>query len=427
MEKKKAINYIKNNVVKLGNTGFFHVFGSSVINKIIGFASGIVLVWIISKPVYGIFSYANTLFNFFMIFCGLGAAPGILQMCSEQKDEQEKKQIYSYASRTSFIINLLLSLAILFISIFVPFKIKGSNLCLGMMAFLPIVSYIYEMQSFYLRTQLRNKEYSFSNTFSTVTIFVLSCILSYFFEIKGLVVAKYISFAISSLFVCLRYNITYPVTQKPKLPKTVKKQFWNISLISMMNNGLSSLMYLLDIFVLGFVIPDSSVVASYKVATQIPTAMIFIPTAFITYIYPYFARHREDKEWVRKKYILVSLAIGAICFAISAFCIILAPLIIGLIFGKQYLDAVPCFRILSLSFAVSSVFRILPGNILTTQRRLKFNLFVAFFSSAFNTVMNVIFITRWHSIGAALSTILTVVLTSVLNVCYLVYVLRKKN
>lgn len=427
MEKTKAINYIKNIVGKLGNTGFFHVFGSTVINKIIGFASGIVLVWIISKAEYGVFSYANNLLNFFMLLCGLGAVSGMLQMCSENRDASEKKQIYIYASRISLIVNITLSVLIILTASFVPLKIKGANLYLGLLAFLPIFSYIYEMQSFYLRTQLKNKEYSISNTFSTVIIFVLSCTLSYFFKVKGLIVAKYIAFAISALFVLLRYHITYPAIKKPTLSGTTKRIFWNLSLTSMCNNGLSSLMYMLDIFVIGLKIPDSTVIASYKVATQIPTALIFIPTAFITYIYPYFARHREDKEWVRKKYLLVSAVIAAICFSISAVCIICAPLIIRLVFGRAYLDAVPPFRVLCVSFAFSSVFRTLPGNILTTQRKLKFNLFVAVFSSLFNTVMNIIFITKWNSIGAAFATLLTGIVTGILNTVYMIFILKKKS
>jgi polysaccharide biosynthesis protein len=427
MNENNRGTFIKRITSKLGCTGFFHVFGSTAINKIISFASGIVLVRLISKSEYGIFSYANNLLNFFMIACGLGAASGILQMCSEQRDELEKKRIYAYASRSSFIANCLLSIVILLVSIFIPLKIEGANFCLGMMAFLPIFSYTYEMQIFYLRTQRRNKEYSYSNTFSTVTIFVLSCTLSYFFQIKGLVAAKYIAFSVSVLFVLWRFRVDYPATKKSELSAETKKQFWGISAISMLNNGMSSLMYMLDIFVLGIVVPDSTVVASYKLATNIPTALAFIPAAFVTYIYPYFALHREDKAWVRRKYILVAGALAVFCSLISLVMFIFAPFVIKLLFGAEYLDALPCFRILSISFALSAVFRTLPGNILVTQRRLKFNLFTAIFSSAVNTVLNVIFITRWKSIGAAYATLVTVIVTGILDTGYLTYILSKKK
>lgn len=427
MEQKENTNIIKKIAYKLGKTGFFHVFGSTTINKIIGFAGAIFLVKIISKAEYGVFSYADNLLNFFTIAAGLGAVSGMLQMCSENRDETEKRQIYEYASRWSFFINVALGIIILLVSVFVPLKIEGANLCLGIMAFLPLFQYVYEMQSFYLRTQLRNKDYATSNTFSTLVIFILTCTLSWVFQVKGLVAAKYIAFAVSALFILFRYRVNYPVAKKSELSDDVKKQFWGISTISMCNNGLSNLMNLLGIFVLGIVIPDSTVVASYKVATTIPTALAFVPAAFVTYIYPYFARKREDKEWVKKKYVLVSLALGACAFLISFVLIVFAPFIIKLLFGEAYLDAVPCFRILSLNFAIASVFRTLPGNILVTQRKLKFNLFVAALSGIINTVLNVIFISKWQSIGAAYSTLITVVVTSILNMAYLTYILNKKS
>lgn len=414
-------------LAKLRTTGFFHIFGSSSINKIVAFASGIILVRIISKSEYGIFSYANNLLNFFMIGCGFGAASGMLQMCSEQRDDIEKENIYAYASRSSFVINCLLSIVILLVSIFVPLKIERANLCLRMMAFLPIFSYTHEMQIFYLRTQRRNKAYSYSNTFSTVAIFVLSCTLSFLFQVEGLVLAKYIAFAVSVLFVLWRFRVGYPVTKKFELSAKIKKQFWGISAISMLNNGMSSLMYMLDIFVLGIVVPDSTVVASYKLATNVPTALAFIPAAFVTYIYPYFALHRENKAWVRRKYVLVAGALAVLCSIISLVMFIFSPFIIKLLFGAAYLDAVPCFRVLSISFAISALFRTLPGNILVTQRKLKFNLFTATLSSAVNTVLNVMFITRWQSIGAAYATLVTVILTGLLDTGYLTFVLCRKS
>ena len=427
MKKIGVRSLIKKSIGKLGSTGFFHVFGSTTINKIIGFASGIVLVRLISKSDYGVFSYANNLINFFMIACGFGAASGVLQMCSEQREEHEKKQLYVYASRNSFLINCALSVLILLVALFVPLKIEGANFCLAMMAFLPIFSYTYEMQAIFLRTQRRNKEFSYSNSFSTIIIFLLSCVFSYFFQVKGLVAAKYIAFFLSSVFVMWRFRVGYPINKKTQLSNDIKKQYWGISLISMLNNGMSGLMYMLDIFVLGIVIPESTVVASYKLATNIPTALAFIPAALVTYIYPYFALHRENKAWVKKKSLLAAGSLAVICSAIALVMVIFAPIIIGVIFGNQYLDAVPCFRVLSISFVISAVFRTLPGAILVTQRKLKFNLFTATFSSIVNMILNVVFITKWESIGAAYATLVTVVITGVLDTVYLIYILNKKR
>lgn len=218
-----------------------------------------------------------------------------------------------------------------------------------------------------------------------------------------------------------------PIKNQVHLERDTIKAFWGISGISMLNNGLSRLMYLLDIFVLGIVLPDSTLIASYQVATNIPTALAFIPAAIVIYIYPYFAKHKEDKKWVLKKYTQVTIALGLGCFVIAVVMVVFAPWIIRLVFGEAYLDAVPAFRILSVSFAVSSPFRTLAGNILVTQRRLKFNLFVAILSSAFNTVLNVLFIQEAGAVGAAYATLITAIISSILNVWYLIAILKTKK
>ena len=64
----------------------------------------------------------------------------------------------------------------------------------------------------------------------------------------------------------------------------------------MVINALSQLLYLLDLFVIGIVDPQETIIASYKVATVIPTALIFIPNSLVIYIYPYFAEHKDDTE-----------------------------------------------------------------------------------------------------------------------------------
>lgn len=61
---RKLREYMENLRNKLFKTGFFHIFGSSVINKIVTFASGIILVRILSKEEYGVYTYAENLLSF---------------------------------------------------------------------------------------------------------------------------------------------------------------------------------------------------------------------------------------------------------------------------------------------------------------------------------------------------------------------------
>lgn len=418
--KERAINAWN----KAFSTGLLHIFGSSVINKIIGFGSSIVLVRIVSKAEYGIYTYADNILGFFTLATGLGVTSGILQLCSETKDLAHKRDIYRYGCGIGVLTNIIMAALILIIAMIVPLPIAGSNEILGMMCLLPLVNLLSDLQRTYLRTELRNKEFSYANTFNTILVFLFSCTFAYLYKARGLVVAHYLAAICTFFFIIIVFNTPFGIRANGVV-KDEKRQMLNISIISMMNNGLSRLMYLLDIFVLGIFIKNDSAIASYKIATIIPTALLFIPSSIMMYAYPLFAMNRVNKKWVKSRYRKLTFYSGVLNCSIAIVLFAFAPLIITTVFKEQYLDALIPFRILSISFAFSSTFRIIAGNILVTQRKLKFNLYIAVFSSLFNTVLNVFLIRGWGSTGAAIATLITVVATSLINVWYLLHTINK--
>ena len=200
-----------------------------------------------------------------------------------------------------------------------------------------------------------------------------------------------------------------------------RKALLKISSISMCNNSLSNLLYLLDVFIIGLVMKDELVVASYKVATLIPTALNFIPAAVVTYIYPYFARNKNDKEWTRKSYATLMKIGFAGNGLLSVILVVFAPLIVSLCFGEQYLDAVPAFRVLSVSYFFAASFRVIAGNLLVTQRKLTFNLIMSILSGVTNVISNYFLILHYGAIGAAITTL---AITSVFGVISTIYYLK---
>ena len=67
------------------------------------------------------------------------------------------------------------------------------------------------------------------------------------------------------------------------------------------------------------------------------------------------------------------------------------------------------------------------GNLLVTQRKLKFNLFVAIVSSLTNVIANFFFIQWWGAIGAAIATVLVVLVSSVLSTTYLIITFKRAS
>ncbi|WP_294143624.1 oligosaccharide flippase family protein [uncultured Clostridium sp.] len=401
---------------KLFKTGFFHIFGSSIVNKLISFASNMILVRILSKVDYGVYTYAFNIVSLLLIASGLGIPSGLLQLLSEIGTDKDKAdKIYSCGSGIALRFNVLLMLCIIIIGVFVPLKIDGANGYLLWMSLIPICDMAFTLQTTYMRSLLMTQKYAYSNNINSCAICGFSIIGALFAGAKGLIIGRYIANLFTILIVWKLFDT--PVRFRKVQGENIQniKELVNISIVSAANNGISQLLYLLDIFIIGIVISDQSVIASYKVATTIPTALTFVPLAVITYVYPYFALHREEKQWVKGHYIKLVTAMGIMNLLIAIPAIIFAPLIVRICFGNKYLDAVLIFRVLMLNYFISGTFRIISGNLLVTQRELKFNLMVSVISGIVNIIGNIILISRFGAIGATITTVLVVVISSIIS------------
>lgn len=408
-------------------TGFFHIFGASAINKVLAFLCNIVLLRIISKTEYGVFTYAWNIYSIVILFSGMGITSGILQLCSEHAgDEEYSKRATDYGTRFGLRFNLILVAVLLGIGLFAPLKIESSRTILVATCLMPIVQLYFELININLRVKKLNKEYARMQLSNTVIFYLVTLSSAFVLREMGLVVGHYVSWIASIILGTFIMKVSLLSNKRESVGKD-KVPMLKISLISMTNNSLSHLLYLLDVFVLGIVDPQETILASYKAATLIPTALSFIPASLMTYLYPYFAQHRKDNAWCRKYYKLTVLGFGAFNILVSAFLVILAPIIVKFTYGTQYLDCVPVFRILSINYFISATFRSLSGFLLMARRALKFNLFVAIVSSVVNIIADYFFIQWWGSIGAAFATVLVVLVSSILSTTYLIYLYNRKN
>ena len=419
---------MKEILARLRKTGFFHICSSQVINNVIAFCSSIFITRLLTKADYGVYSAANNTVSIFMLLNGLGTISAMLQYGSEAYQNVDKKNAFlKYGFKIGSLFNALTTVAIVLYALFYPLAMPETQPYLIMLSFMPAISYITNVITTVLRIDLRNKAYSFFNTGSTALVLVATIAGAAFFGVTGVIALRYIAYILAYFVILLASkNILAFLKEKDGLSKTEKKSFMKLSVISAVNNGISQMLYLLDVFLIELIIRDSSILASYKTATLIPTACGFIPMAVVTYIYPYFARRCEDIDWIQKKYrvVLKYMLIGNA--AISVLLFLFAPLIVWLFFGEQYSDSVPVFRVLAIGYFFSATFRVLSGNILVMLKKLKFNLYVSLASGLLNIVLDIWFIQIWGSMGAAIATVAIYVFSGLCSTVYLNYYLKKK-
>jgi len=145
----------------------------------------------------------------------------------------------------------------------------------------------------------------------------------------------------------------------------------------------------------------------------------------MTFAYPYFARHWQEKAWVKQKYWKMTKQLAVVNGLVSAFLFIFAPLIIRIVFGTQYLDSVVPFRILAIGFFIAATFRIPAGNTLVAIGKIKVNFINSVISGIANIVLDIVLIYQYGATGAAVATVIVFVVSSVISVGYLIHFLGK--
>lgn len=396
-----ALDRLKGPFAKLYRTGFFHIFGAGTINKAVSSLTMIVLVWLIPKAEYGLYSYVFNIVSIFALFNGLGASSALLQLCCEHMEDRPLMlAVFRYGERWGRVADVALAVLILVYALVAPGALPGSQPLLALYCLYPLVVLLCELRLVYLRSNLDNRAYAYMTNVQTLLLAGLSIGGALVAGVPGLIAGQYAAYVASFAVLAWRHPLPKPMPEERDRTFS-KREYWYVALVSSLNNGLIQALSLSGTFFVGQFLASDVAVASYKVATAIPFALSFAPTMLMTYAYPRFAAQCHDGAWTRRNYLRLTAAcvggFGALLAAGLAF----GPQVIGVVFGEQYLDAVPSFRILMVGFFVTAALRQPATNFLVTQKRLLANTVMAAASIALNVVLSVALVPRFQMEGAA--------------------------
>ena len=423
--REKITQFIK----KLRSSGFVEIIASSTLVKAISFCSGIFIARLLSKYDYGVYGKVNNLVSIFMLLDGIGTVSGILQFSSQNNDNPKKMLAFeSYGLKIGLVFNGLVAVVLFFVGLFAPMEgFDGANQMLCVMCIVPLTSYLMSYFAILLRVRWKNRTYSVMTFVQSAMTLIGAMLGAYWGGLNGVAIAR----DVGDILICVIYVIVLKklLSEKKtdyKLDGFEKKKFLSLSATASLNNAVGQLFYMLDIFVIGIVIENAEVTASYSAASKIPFALAFIPSAVMVFAYPYFAKNNSDRKWVKSMYLKMTGLFGALNLVITVILILIAPFLIEFLFGTQYNDAVLIFRVLMLSYFMSATFKVPSGNVIVTQMKIKFNTVVAVVSGLLNIAINVALTFRIGSLGAAITNVTIISLTGFANFVYMLYLLYRK-
>ena len=408
----KIISVGKQYIRSLTEKGALHILAGNFATKFVGFFGSIFLSRILTKADLGILSYIENLYGYGFVFVGVGMANALLRFVVLSEEPEKKYAYVRYARRRGLIADLIICAVMIIVNVFYPHKssYEVARVLLPIMVLaLPFQDLLNQAQ-LNERAMFANKRFAFFSVGSAAAVVLARIIGARAGELKGVVIAILLVNVILGLGLQFLSHGKYFRGLRPGiLTREEKHEAAVYSFQYMITNGLWSIFMLMNIYLLGRLLNDPTVVADYKIAYSFPVNISIFSSAIGIFIAPYFVKNENDREWVRKNYFRT---IGASFAILGPVCIVMALLARFLIslFGAQYLNVVPLMRVLIIGCFADAALRYPISNILAAMGQVRYNMIVAAVGFSAQTVLNIILIPKMGAYAIALNSIIVQVL-----------------
>ncbi|MCC2625133.1 MAG: hypothetical protein K0R14_1006 [Burkholderiales bacterium] len=410
---------------KLVLSGFLHVFSANIISYFVAFCGSIAYARLLGARDFGIYAFSYNIITFFLLVNGFGAASGVLQFVSRNPSNSGLQLSYlKYSFKLGLSFNLLLSLGIIVYAYTVSIPIPGSRNLLLLMAFFPLGRLYIDIFQAYLRATQDNKRLARFALSSNLILLCSNIFGIYVYGLRGFVISTYLSYAVVILLATYIYKL--PNLIKIVQEKLDTQEFISYSIYATIGNAFAQLLFILDIFLLAYIIKDATIVAAYKVATVIPFALNFIPGIVSTFFYPYFAKNATNLGYIRSLRRKVQYGMLAFALPTSLILMLLAKPLILFIFGTQYGQSVLPFQILTFGFWIVATFRTINGNILASLGKAKTAMWLNVVIVSINILLTYALVKVYGIVGAAVGVVAIYILAGALATIALNQVLSRK-
>ena len=390
---EKTVQYIRS----LHEKGALYILVGNFATKFVTFFGSIFLSRILSKNDMGILSYMENICSYAYVFIGLGMANALLRYVVLAETKEKKLAYVNYSLKRGLTFDIIIVVVLILINFFYPHKSSYKE-----WAFLiPILIIALPFQDLINQAQINeralfnNKRFAIVSVLSAAAVVLARVVGAKANDLVGVVICivvvnAFLGVVLTEFVRKQRYRGITPAI----LTSEEKRVASSYAFQYMITNSLWSIFMLMDMFLLGNLLDDPSVVADYKIAFAFPVNMSIFSSAVGIFIVPYFVKNEDNASWVKKNYGRTMMATGVLIGTVALVLIVFAKVLIGL-YGPQYANVVPLMRWLVLSCVIENVFRYPIANILAAIGKVKYNMIVSGIGLIAQTLLNIIFIPKY--------------------------------
>jgi len=396
------------------------VFSSMAIGKLLTFLSSWIALKLLNQDDLGNLLFALNIVLFFIPLSGFGAAQGLLRYGAREEKSSDQQDLLNEVLKKGFIFSFILIGIIIILSEVLTSNMPDSRLFLMSLSLLILTLFILESIKTYYRVIGKNEVFAkIEITYAFILLFtvVIGC---YFFGIWGYVT----SLVLTPLFTLILYLPKNIFTRFYSEKQLLKADFWKYSFFTGLSNSVTQLLAIADIFLIGYLLRDPAQVTFYKYLSLIPLSLVIFPNAIITTDFVSLTSKIDNQRFIFqyiKQYLVFFL------LAVSLFWTIHLLFIDHILtfFGKDFISYKKVYYLLLLGVTAVIMLRILFGNLLSAMGMAKINFWIAGFSVLLNVFLNLYFIPRMGILGAAITSAITMWISSFLSLFCFYYFLKK--
>ena len=407
--------FLRNFLQKKGQ----YVFFSLLIAKICAFLGALFLIRILPENEFGTLSIVASVFAIFAPFSGFGSPQILLRYGSISNDSEEKKSLSKYLFFQGFGYQLLLGFLFLAGSIFYVNRYEDILIIFIFFTIRLIGVYFLSHIQSKFRIDGQNAKFALVNNVVNISGLILLLLLSYFFGLKGYLLA----IAMTPFFALLWYK----KSDFEKLNEAFsfnKKELWNYGVHASGTALLSDMLFSADILLLSFLMNESAV-ANYKVAILIPANITFLAVTFMQNDFPELAKNYQKRSFLLNyisNYYKIFIPVSVLVLMIGY---LGRDEILHFFFSEKYSDKGFIFSILLLGFCLNMLLRNLYGNLLSAVGKVKLNTIVSLLTLLFLGIFSSFLVNIFGIMGMAISLTLSMFLSGLLLFFFFYLYLKK--
>jgi O-antigen/teichoic acid export membrane protein len=380
---------------------------------ILGIVSGVFSTRVLGEEAKGAFTLYQANSQLFVMIFSFGIQTAIVYFISSQKKTQEKvfglSVITFIISSFFFGVFLLLSYISDVSNYFLP---NGYNKGLYLIGLFAI--FILTFSSNILSSILRgNSKFKIINVVNIINTFINTIILTIiYFSFKHHEASQHEKFNIIMLatiaglffnnliwlYVYLKQNYKNPI-----LVINIKEELKPFILYSssiFIGILINFFNYRLDLWIVNYML-DNKDLSYYSLAGNISQIILFVSITVGTVILPYLSS--ESLENKMTKFLSLSRISFLLFLGIVLIGYVLAPIIIPMLYGKDFYNSIVPFQIILPGILFSCITQILSQFLISINKN-KFNIIACSIGLVFTIILDIIFIKMFGIIGASMAT-----------------------